>query len=154
MDDWIIRKCQVAYDYLWDRWGIRAGTVTAAFYIVWCGSLLGRQTIREDMFFMALLGLMFLLGIGIAQFRNVQQDNGNYARLNASASDMENSKFQWALRFIFLPLKVVADIVLLQASWLAADLALIGVCYAFTIKVRERDESRFRKLVPVSSPAS
>jgi len=106
------------------------------------------------MFLVTLLGLMFLLGIGIAQFRNVQQDKGNYARLNAVASDMENSKVQWVLRFIFMPLNVVADIVLLQANWLVADLALIGVCYAFTIKVRERDESRFRKLVPASSPAS
>lgn len=154
MDDWIVRRCQTGYDYLWDRWGIRIGTISATFYIAWCSFLISRHTIREDMFMVTLLGLLFLFGIGISQFRNVQQDKGNYARLNAVASDIENSRWQWALRFIFLPLSLVVDVIMLQANWFVADLALIGVCYAFTIKVRERDESRFRKLVPVSSPAS
>lgn len=151
MDQWIIRRCQVLYDYLWDRWGIQIGTATAATYIVWGSAML--PFVEGGLF--AIGCVVLFIGFGIAGFRNTQQSNGNFLRLNIVAEATIEDWFPWAMRCVFLPVNLIADFFMkLDLHYYVADAALIAVMYGFCIKVRERDESRFRKLAPASNPAS
>ena len=99
--------------------------------------------------------VILLVGLSIAGFRNAQQSKGNFLGLNIAAENTIEDRFPWAIRCVFLPVNLIADFFMkLDLHWYVADAALIAVMYGFCIKVRERDESRFRKLVPASSPAS
>lgn len=145
MDQALIKWTQAIYDYLWDRWGIYAGwcaqfCIVAAFGF----SLMAHQADKTQIHWAIVL--IYLLGLLVCEIRNSLQKRERYGLFNSIASTDERNffirYFMWGVLF--------GDIVyaaLQGAPYSACNTAMLQTyCYVLTVKIRRRDDTRFRQL--------
>lgn len=146
IDEWLIKHCQEGYNYIWDRWGVRIGTILGIAYCFW---IVGTGTQAKSAGAWVFIGIIGLMGLVMGAYRCSQQDEGKFREINDTANETQNSI---PLRFmrLFFPLFFVADYFNSDIKGAVITASLLVAMFAFCLKVRERDESRFKvhKLAP------
>jgi hypothetical protein len=137
-DGYLLRLMQWAYDYLLDRYGILIGTVRGVTSLIWFTAF---AYWTESTWLVATLAAFIALGMLVFRAQNEAQKSGRYAELNAMAMEYETGALFVGLR-VMLIIFIALDSVKLDFS----SLALYIHWLTTTVKVRDRDESRFREL--------
>lgn len=138
IDNWLIDRCQRAYDYLWDRWGIFTGQVGQVAMVV----DLGLDCVRGKASVLGAICIIFVTAL--LELRNYQQKRGFYTALNNTAADFRDRPLRWVRWGFFaslLPLNVLAS------GWLglASFILFCIFSYSYCLMIRDRDEGRFKK---------
>lgn len=152
---------QAAYNYVWDRWGIMLGTVR--WLPLWLGFLAvvvlpsgssdpAPIQVEAAPVLWGVMAVVLILGVACILFvslvdaigLNILQREGFYLTINAEAQRYDQS---WRFRQLGFAMIVIAVGLLFFGNWITCLCIMVGNLQAYTmpLKVRERDEERFKQ---------